>query len=151
MNPKELLDTLLGYLGFAFEIQESAGADGTLTLQIYTSEFDRLTGPDGQTLDDLQFLLNRLLQAHDAHAPRVVVDVEHYRTMRQDSFLQRIRALAEQVRATGRPIVLDPMNSYERRLVHNAFKDDPEIASSSPSDDARIKRITLARRSAAAP
>ncbi len=147
MNPKELLDTLLGYLGFAFDIQESEAPDGTLTLQIYTSETDRLVGPDGQTLDDLQFLLNRLLQSRDARAPRVVVDVEHYRTMRQDSFLQRIRALAEQVRATGRPLVLDPMNSYERRLVHTAFKDDPEIATSSPADDARIKRITLARRS----
>lgn len=146
MNPKELLDTLLGYLGFAFDIQESEAPDGTLTLQIYTSETDRLTGPDGQTLDDLQFLLNRLLQVRDVRAPRVVVDVEHYRTMRQDSFLQRIRALAEQVRATGRPLVLDPMNSYERRLVHTAFKDDPEIMTSSPADDARIKRITLARR-----
>ena len=146
MNPKELLDTLLGYLGFAFDIQESEAADGTLTLQVYTNEMDRLIGPDGQTLDDLQFLVNRLLQSRDQRAPRVVVDVEHYRTMRQDSFLQRIRALAEQVRATGRPLVLDPMNSYERRLVHNAFKDDPEIATSSPADDARIKRITLARR-----
>ena len=47
MNPKELLDTLLGYLGFAFEIQESEAADGTVTLQIYTSETDRLVGPDG--------------------------------------------------------------------------------------------------------
>ena len=146
MNPKELLDTLLGYLGFAFDIQESEAADGTLTLQIYTSEVERLVGPDGQTLDDLQFLLNRLVQVRDAHAPRVIVDVEHYRTMRQDSFLQRIRALAEQVRATGRPLVLDPMNSYERRLVHTAFKDDPGISTSSPTDDARIKRITLARR-----
>ena len=50
------------------------------------------------------------------------------------------------MRATGRPLTLDPMNSYERRLVHTAFKDDPEIATSSPADDARIKRITLARR-----
>ena len=146
MNPKELLDTMLGYLGFVCEIQESTAADGTLTLQIYTGEIDRLVGPDGQTLDDLQFLLNRLLHARDPAAGRVVVDVEHYRTMRQDSFLQRIRALAEQVRATGRPLVLDPLNSYERRLVHNAFKDDPHVASSSPADDSRIKRITLSRR-----
>jgi len=137
---------MLGFLGFAFEIQESTAPDGALTLQIYTSEIDRLVGPDGQTLDDLQFLLNRLLQARDPAAPRVIVDVEHYRTMRQDSFLQRIRALAEQVRATGRPLVLDPMNSYERRLVHNAFATDPEIASSSPDDHARFKRITLSRR-----
>lgn len=144
-TPRELLDTLLGYLDFAFEIQESE-SDGVLTLQVYTEEAQRLIGRDGRTLDDLQFLLNRLLQVRDHQAPRVVVDVEHYRTMRQDGFLQKIRALAEQVRASGRPITLDPMNSYERRLVHTALKDDPLIQTSSPVNDARFKRITLARR-----
>ena len=144
-SPQELLDTMLGYLGFAFDIQESVAEDGTITLQIYTAETERLIGPEGQTLDDLQFLLNRLLQAKDRHAPRVIVDVEHYRAMRQDGFLQKIRALADQVRQTGRPVQLEPMNSFDRRLVHNAFKDDPQIKTFSPSDDARLKRITLAR------
>ena len=145
-TPQELLDTLLGHLGYAFDIQEDTAEDGTVTLQVYTAESDRLIGPDGETLDDLQFLVNRLLQAKNRHAPRVVVDVEHYRSMRQDGFLKEIRALAEQVRSTGRPVQLEPMNSYDRRLVHNAFKDDPQIMTSSPADDARLKRITLAWR-----
>ena len=144
--PRDLLDTLLGFLDFAFDIQESTGDDGTLTLQVYTEESRCLIGPDGRTLDDLQLLLNRLLQGHDPHAPRVIVDVEHFRTMRQDGFLLKIRALAEQVRASGRAITLEPMNSYERRIVHAAFKDDPQIATRSPAEDARLKRITLLRR-----
>ena len=53
---------------------------------------------------------------------------------------------AERVRITGRSLQLEPMNSYERRLVHNAFKDDPEVATWSPSDSARIKQITLLKR-----
>lgn len=146
-TPQELLDTLLGHLGYAFDIQEDTADDGTITLQIYTAESDRLIGPEGETLDDLQFLVNRLLQAKNRHAPRVVVDVEHYRSMRQDGFLKDIRVLAEQVRLTGRPVQLEPMNSYDRRLVHNAFKDDSQITTSSPADDARLKRITLSRRS----
>ena len=146
MTPLELLDTMLGHLGYAFDIQESTGPDGVLTLQVFTAESERLIGPGGQTLDDLQFLLNRLLQAKDRHAPRVIVDVEHYRTMQQDGFLREIRVLADQVRATGRPVQLEPMNSYDRRLVHNAFKDDPQITTVSPADDARLKRITLVRR-----
>ncbi len=145
-TPLELLDTLLGHLGYAFDIQESTGEEGMVTLQVYTAESERLIGPDGETLEDLQFLLNRLLQAKDRHAPRVIVDVEHYRTMRQDAFLRDIRTLAEQVRQTGRPVQLEPMNSYDRRMVHSAFKDDPQIETSSPPDDARLKRITLARR-----
>jgi spoIIIJ-associated protein len=57
-----------------------------------------------------------------------------------------VRELAERVRITGRSLQLEPMNSYERRLVHNAFKDDPEVATWSPSDSARIKQITLLKR-----
>ena len=145
-SPQELLDTMLGHLGYAFDIQESTGPDGVVTLQIYTAESERLIGPGGRALDDLQLLLNRLLQARDRHAPRVVVDVEHHRTMQEDGFLKEIRALAEQVRATGRPVQLEPMNSYDRRLVHNAFKDDPQVTTVSPPDEARLKRITLVRR-----
>ena len=47
------------------------------------------------------------------------------------------------IRSIGRPIQTDPLNSYDRRIVHNAFKDDPEIGTWSPPDDARVKRITL--------
>ncbi len=145
-TPQELLDTMLGHLGYAFDIQESTAPDGVVTLQVYTAEAERLIGPGGETLDDLQFLLNRLLQAKDRHAPRVIVDVEHHRTMRQDGFLKEIRVLAEQVRITGRPVQLEPMNSYDRRLVHTAFKDDPQVTTVSPHDDARLKRITLVQR-----
>ena len=74
-TPQELLDTALGHLGYAFDIQEDVAADGTITLQVYTSEAERLIGPGGETLDDLQFLINRMLQSKDRHAPRVVVDV----------------------------------------------------------------------------
>lgn len=145
-SPLELLDTMLGYLDFAFDIQESVADDGTITLQIYTAEAELLIGPHGQTLEDLQFLLNRMLLSKARHAPRVIVDVEHHRAMQQDSFLQKIRTLADQVRQTGRSVQLEPMNSYDRRLVHNAFKDDPQIKTFSPVDDARFKRITLTRR-----
>ena len=68
--------------------------------------------------------------------------------MREDQVVQRVRELAERVRITGRSLQLEPMNSYERRLVHNAFKDDPEVATWSPSDSARIKQITLLKRQA---
>ena len=146
MTPKELLDTILGYLGFVVQIEESQNEAGNSVLQIYTEESRRLIGRDGETLEALQFLLNRLLQAKDKDAPKVVVDCEMYRSMREDRIVQRVRELAERVRATGRSLQLEPMNSYERRIVHNAFKDDPDIATWSPSDSARIKQITLLKR-----
>ena len=146
MTPKDLLDTMLGYLGFVVQIEETKNEGGTLTLQIYTEESRRLIGRDGETLEAIQFLLNRLLQAKDKDADKVIVDCEHYRSMREDRIVQRVRELADRVRITGRSLQLEPMNSYERRLVHNAFKDDPDVATWSPSDSARIKQITLLKR-----
>ncbi len=141
-SAREILDTILGYLGFAFEIKEST-RDGSPVLQIYTSDAALLIGRHEQTLDDLQFLVNRILQTQDAGQPRVIVDVEHHRDMRDDALIQKAQHLADAVRNSGRPIQTEPLNSYDRRLVHNAFKDDPDIMTWSPSDDARVKRITL--------
>jgi spoIIIJ-associated protein len=97
-------------------------------------------------LEDIQLLLNRMIQTKEPDAPRVVVDVEHWREMKDDNLLHQVKQLGEIVRKTGRPYQLEPMNSYQRRIVHNAFKDDPEVMSWSPPDDARIKRITLRKR-----
>jgi spoIIIJ-associated protein len=146
MTAKDLLDTILGYLGFVVQIEETRNEGGNATLQIYTEESGRLIGRNGETLEAIQFLINRLLQARDKDAEKVIVDCEHYRSMREDRIVQRVRELAERVRVTGRSLQLEPMNSYERRLVHNAFKDDPDVATWSPSDSARIKQITLVKR-----
>jgi len=146
MTPKELLDTILGYLGFVVQIEETQSEGGNPTLQIYTEESRRLIGRDGETLDAIQFLLNRLIQTKQKDAPKVIVDCEMYRSMREDRIVQRVRELAERVRVTGRSLQLEPMNSYERRIVHNAFKDDPDVATWSPDDSARIKQITLLKR-----
>jgi len=146
-TPKEILDTMLGNLGFVCEIEEVEAGNG-LTLQVRTAEKERLIGPEGARIEDLQYLLNRVLQAQDSANPKVIVDVEHYRDIRNDQLIARVCKLAESVRETGAPFHLEPMNSYDRRLVHNTFENDPQITTWSPRDDARMKRITLKLREA---
>lgn len=145
-NARETLDTLLGYLGFVTEIEEQ-DRDGHLILQVHTHDAEFLTGRHLEILDDLQHLVNRLLQAADPQAERVTVDVEHHREIRDDALVAKVRQLAEAVLAQGRPLQTEPLNSYDRFLVHNTFKDHPEIMTWSPKDDARLKRITLRKRS----
>ncbi|HXL26839.1 MAG TPA: R3H domain-containing nucleic acid-binding protein [Chthoniobacterales bacterium] len=145
MDAREILDTMLGHLGFVVDIQEIETETGK-QLQVFTAENEALIGPHGETLEDLQFLLNRILQSQDRNAPRVQVDIGHWRAMRDDKLRQRVKQIAETVRATGRPVKLEPMNSYDRRIVHNALTGDPEVMSFSPNDDARVKRITIQRR-----
>ncbi|MBJ7327291.1 MAG: single-stranded DNA-binding protein [Chthoniobacterales bacterium] len=145
MSPKEILDTILGYLGFAVQIEEQPGEHG-LVLQIYTSDAELLTGPNDETLEDLQYLLNRLIQAQDPQAERVTVDIEHRRAMRNDRLVEKMKQIADLVKERGKPLQTEPLNAYDRWLVHQAFKDDAEIQSWSPDDHARTKRITLSLR-----
>src|SRR5277367_648272 len=143
---RETLEIMLGHLGLVFEVEEIEQA-GRLVLNIRTREAGRLIGRDGHTLEDLQYLLNRILNRSEEGTTNVIVDVEGYRQKEKQDFLGRVRELAEQVRRTGRPLVLAPMNSFDRRLVHQAFADDPEIATQSEESTARLKQITLALRS----
>ena len=144
-SPLEVLDTILGHLGFFVEIEEQ-NREGHLILQIRTSEPARLIGRRDETLESLQFLVNRILFSQNREAPRVIIDVEHHRSMRDDVFLHRIHQLASAVREHGRPIETEPLNSYDRRLVHHAFRDDPELMTLSPEGESKIKRITIKRR-----
>ena len=146
-QPAEILDTILGYLGFVATIEHEEH-DGTPVLQILTHEPQRLIGRREEVMEDLQHLVNRLLLAQNPPAPRVIVDVQHHRAMRDDALVEKVRQLANVVRATGRPMQTAPLNSYDRRIVHNLFKDDAEIATWSPPEEARVKRITIRKRSA---
>ncbi len=141
-NPRDLLDTLLGYLGFVVDIEEVQQEDGLL-LQVHTHDAERLIGRRGETLDHLQYLLNRLLHEQDRRAPKVHVDVGHYRQIKKDTLIAKVRKVAENALASGQAVQLEPMNSYERRIVHQAFKDDQDVETVSPEDDARVKRITI--------
>jgi len=146
LDPRETLETMLGLLGFFCEVQETR-EESCVVLQIFSADKDRLIGPEGRVLEDLQMLLNRMLLANSKDAPKIQVDVEHYRAMQEDRLVTRVRELAQSVRMSGRPIQMEPMNAYERRIVHNAFADDPEIMTWSPSENARLKRVVLKRRS----
>lgn len=146
-HARQILDTMLGYLGFAVQVEEINGPEGP-TLQILTEDMDKLVGRRGTTLEDIQYLVNRILQRHIPDAPRIRVDVEFYRSMREDKLVQHAHELGDRVRATGQPQVLGPMNSYYRRMVHNAFVNDPDVQSVSMEGNARFKRIMLKRRQA---
>jgi spoIIIJ-associated protein len=142
---RETLELLLGHLGLVFEIEESEQG-GRCVLNVRTREPGRILGRDGHNLEDLQYLLNRILNRGEEGVSNVIVDVEGYRQKEKLDFIGHIRQYADDVRRTGRAYRLSPMNSYDRRLVHQAFADDPEIVTQSEEGSARLKHITLALR-----
>lgn len=139
---KKILDTMLGHLGFHPEI-EIHDSDEEPCLQILTPRSELMIGRDGERLDDLQYLVNRVLKKHFPKAPRVRIDCEHYRAIQEDKLSAEVRAAADSVKASGKPFKLRPLNAYYRRLVHNALLDHPEVESVSPGGDDRLKRILI--------
>ena len=139
---KEILDTLLGYLGFVttIEVDETRSEP---CLHVFTAEGEFLTGEEGDRIDDIQYLVNRLLQARDESAPRVRIDVNHHRSMNEDQLIEEAERLAKRVLNTGQSAKLPPLNSYHRRIVHTHFLQHDRIKTWSPSDDARFKQITI--------
>lgn len=141
-DARRILDTMLGLLGFFTTIETEDTEEGP-GFQVITDDARLLIGRHGDRLDDIQFLLNRLLQQRHPDAPKVRVDVGHYRTQRETEMVDKIVALAERVASTGKAVRLNPLNSYHRRIVHNALKDNPDVETFSPDEQARLKRIII--------
>lgn len=145
-DARRILDTMLGHLGFFTTIEDEETEEGP-GLQILTDDSRLLIGRHGDRLDDIQFLLNRLLLQRHPDAPRFRVDVGHYRNQRETEMVEKITALAERVRETGKAVRINPLNSYYRRIVHNALKDNPHVESVSEDSKERLKRIIVRPRS----
>jgi spoIIIJ-associated protein len=148
-SANKILDTMLGHLGFSATIEPQETHDGPC-LQIHTGESNALIGKEGDRLDDLQYLVNRILRRHFPKAERVKVDCEHFRSIQEDHLNEEVRGIAERVKATGKPFQMRPLNAYYRRLVYNVLVGDPEIVSHSPEGDDRLKRITISAKSSPA-
>lgn len=144
-SAKKILDTMLGHLGFTATLEIQQTDDGP-AIQVMTHESELLIGKDGDRLDDLQYLVNRILRRHLPKAERIKVDCEHFRAMHEHKLATEVQGIAERVKATGAPFRMRPLNAYYRRLVYNALLNDPEIESHSPDGDDRLKRIVIQRR-----
>lgn len=142
----KILDSMLGHLGIPASIEPQDTHDGPC-LQIHTSDSGPLIGKDGDRLDDLQYLVNRILRRHFPKAERVKVDCAHYRAIQEERLQTEVSSIAERVKATGRPYQMRPLNAYYRRLVYNVLVGDPDIVSHSPEGDDRLKRITISAKS----
>lgn len=141
--PREVLETLLGHLGFVFQIEEIQQGD-TLTLNVQTRDPGRLIGREGHTLHALQYLINRILYgSEESISTRVLIDIEGYLRKEQGDLIQRARQIATRVRETGAPETIGPLNSFDRRAVHQEFASDPHIMTRSEDTTARLKKITI--------
>ena len=143
-QPKETLEKILASLGFESTVEEHKMEEGVL-LDVKTDDAGRLIGRQGQTLSDLQYITNRLLFQQDATAPKVMVDVGGYRAQAREALVKKAKDAAEKVRRWGDTVELEPMSAFDRRVVHQALKDDPDVETHSVEVDGTDKKAILLR------
>lgn len=143
-QPKATLEKLLQLLGFPATVEEHTLEDGLL-LDVKTDDSGRLIGRQGQTLSDLQYITNRLLFQQDQNAPKAMVDVGGYRAAARDALVKKAQDAAEKVRRWGDVVELEPLSAFDRRIVHQALKDDPDIETHSVEVEGTDKKAILLR------
>ena len=144
LDPREVLQKMLDGLGLQTKV-EVFTMDDSMLLHIATVEPGRLIGKHGQTLSQLQFLLNRILQRANPDAPRVTVDCERYRERQRDDILKRVVDAADRVRRWGDPVKIGPFSAFDRRVIHLHMEKDRELeaVSEGEGDEGGMKRMVI--------
>ena len=143
-QPKAILEKLLELLGIPGTVQEHALEEGLL-LDLQSEDSGRLIGRQGRTLADLQYILNRLAFQQDRSAPKVTLDVGGFRIQAREALIKKAMEAAEKVRRWGDVVELEPLNAFDRRVVHQALKDDPGIETHSVEVEGTEKKVILLR------
>ncbi len=143
-EPKVTLERMLDTLGFKATVEEHKMEEGVL-LDVKTADSGRLIGRQGQTLADLQYLTNRMLFQQDPTVPKVLVDVSGYRAQAREALVKRAQDAAEKVRRWGDVVELEPLNAFDRRIIHQALKDSPGIETHSVEVEGTDKKAILLR------
>jgi spoIIIJ-associated protein len=143
-QPKVIVETILTSLGFSVTVEEQRFGDD-LMIEVKTEDSGRLIGRQGQTLADLQYITNRILFQQDPTSPKVMVDVGGYRAQSRDALVKKAKEAAEKVRRWGDAVELEPLSAFDRRIVHHALKDDPDIETQSIEVDGTEKKVLMLR------
>lgn len=154
-NPPELqemaldvLTTLLDKIGVMAAVEvvdkggvldEASGEVSPLSLNVVGDDLGALIGRGGETLRDLQFMTRLITSRRLGGWPNLVVDVEGFKSRREESLRAMARRVADQVRRSKQPMTLEPMPAHERRIVHMALRGDPDVYTQSTGQDERRK------------
>ena len=120
--------------------------EGALAIEMSGDNMGILIGKRGQTLDSLQYLTNRVANKMQDGYVRVKLDTEDYRRRRKETLENLAKNIASKVKRTRKTVSLEPMNPYERRIIHSALQSDPAVSTHSEGEEPyRRVVVTLVR------
>ena len=131
---KEFLLGMFGKMGLSVQIEKLTTKD-KITFQVHGEELGILIGKHGQTLDAIQYLTNLVANKEVHRRCQIVVDVENYRSRREETLIQLAHRLGAKVRRTRQKIALEPMNAFERKIIHLALQNEKNIKTDSEGQE----------------
>ena len=141
----EYLDKLTKLMGVPVKIYV-AEAEGSMSISMMGDTLGILIGRRGDTLDALQYLTSLEVNRDRDEYVRVSLDTEHYRAKREESLTRLAARMADRAVKTGRKVVLEPMNPYERRVLHATLQDHPYVQTHSEGDEPN-RRVVITLKS----
>lgn len=143
---EQFIGDTLKAMDMDIEITSSIDEDGALCIDMKGEHMGILIGKRGQTLDALQYLANRVANKHQDGYVRVKLDTENYRARREETLRHLAKNIAHKVKRNRRPVVLEPMNPYERRIIHSALQSDPYVTTHSEGEEPYRKVVVTLKR-----
>lgn len=139
---RRILQEIINLMGIEARAEVADLADGG-RIAVTGDTSGRLIGRHGQTLDALEYLVNRIIAREEDHPSRIVVDSENYRLRRRQELEELARRFADQAKKRGRPVAMNPMNPRDRRIVHLVLKSDRAVVTSS-TGDGYLRKLVIA-------
>ncbi len=143
---EDFLKNTLTAMNMEVEIKSEIDSDGALSVEMSGEHMGILIGKRGQTLDALQYLANRVANKHQDGYVRVKLDTENYRARREETLRHLAKNIAHKVKRTRRPVALEPMNPYERRIIHSSLQSDPYVTTHSEGEEPYRKVVVTLKR-----
>ena len=132
---EKFLKDVLKSMGMEVVLTTEVDEDGALSINMEGENMGILIGKRGQTLDSLQYLTNRVANKMQDGYVRVKLDTENYRARRKETLETLAKNIAHKVKRTKRAVSLEPMNPYERRIIHSALQGDKYISTHSEGEE----------------
>ena len=131
---KQFLDDMFTQMGLKVVIEKMMTKD-KITFQVHGEELGILIGKHGQTLDAIQYLTNLVAHKDVSGHCHIVVDVENYRSRREETLVNLAKRLASKVKRNRQKVSLEPMNAFERKIIHTALQGDKNVVTNSEGDE----------------
>ena len=135
-NVVEFLSSIFDAMKMEVEILVAVNEEEhIIEVELKGDDMGILIGKRGQTLDSLQYLTNLAINKHSDEYYKVKIDTEDYRKRRKETLENLAKNIAYKVKRTKRPVSLEPMNPFERRIIHSALQNDRYVTTHSEGDE----------------